>query len=119
MMKKSIQWFVVLIIVGLVSVLFRMAYAQQETQPMKIAVVNVGKVLSECRENLNRESESEVRSQEIQAELKRLERGIGGITLFNATPYRPTQTPCLARVLGDRLGRIAGVDDALRGLLDT
>ncbi len=71
-MRKSIRWFVILGIVGLGSILFRMAYAQQETQPLRIAVVNVGKVLSECRENLNRESESEVRSQKIQAELKRL-----------------------------------------------
>ena len=72
MMRKSIRWFVILILVGLGSVLFRMADAQQETQPLRIAVVNVGKVLSECRENLNRESESEARSRKIQAELKRL-----------------------------------------------
>ena len=72
MMRKSILWFVILIFVGLGSVFFRMAYAQQEAQPLRIAVVNVGKVLSECRENLNRESESEARNQKIQAELKRL-----------------------------------------------
>lgn len=72
MMRKSVIWFVILILVGLGAVCFRMGYAEPDTQPLRIGVVNVGKVLSECRENLNRERESEARNQKIQAELKRL-----------------------------------------------
>ena len=79
-MRKSVIWFVILMVVGLVSVLYRMAYAQPETQPTRIAVVNIGKVLSECRENLDRENESEVRSQKIQAELKRLGQEVDAIS---------------------------------------
>ena len=57
MMRKSILWCVILIFVVVGAVCFRMGYAQPDEQTLRIGVVNVGKVLSECRENLNSEKE--------------------------------------------------------------
>jgi len=73
-MKKTGIAILVLVLVGAGLWSYRTGEAQSAaaTPPMKIAVVNVAEVLTQCRENLDREKEGQDRREKIKGELEKL-----------------------------------------------
>lgn len=70
----------------------RSTFAQEQTASgaaVKIGVVNVGQVLTECQANMDRDKETERRSQEIQEKLQQLEQEIQSLEQELKTALKP------------------------------
>lgn len=90
-MKSIMKFSVVLVgvILGWWGLQASQAQEENRDQSVKVGVVNVGKVLSECQANLEREAETEKRSIEIQAKLKELDGQIKALGQELQTALKP------------------------------
>ncbi len=96
-MKKTTWMLVVLL--GVFG--YRLSLAQESTEvpgPLKIGVVNVSKVLTECQENLDREKSIELKQQEIKAKLKELETEANDIRNELENVLKPGSQESIARM---------------------